>query len=398
MKTQRLSTSGQSLVLIALLMVAMIAFLGLILDGGVVLANRRNSQDAADSAAFAGVRVLANRVDNSTTTEQAIWNNIVTFATANRIITATDVVASFIDASGADICRINQNCNGVPTTPYPTGVRVTTTLRMQPYFISLMIGNAPIPVRSVAAAQSGTAAGAPVMPMSLPFPCLYNPNDPNACTLNYGQSYQLQGDSQLPGGFQWVDYTGGASANDVVNYLTQYWTSGSVMADPQDIYVPYSTPQPSPSPWIPSGPGVSPNTNISYVLDCWLKLAVNLNDSCWGVVKGEVKYWGPRPTASTWIVPVFDQRYGTGNTALYHVVSFAEFQFQGYWFANNQCNYIGAQNPNCNHGLPAPLQSCADANQKCIMGSFLRAVTSLPTAPGICNTNALNICGIGLSQ
>ncbi len=382
---------GQSLVLIALLMVAMIAFLGLLIDGGAVMVNRRSSQNASDAAAFAGVRALALRSDNTPATENSIWITITNLATTNGILTTTDVVAAFIDQNGNDICRINQNCNGVPTSPYPTGVRVTTTLRLQPYFISVVTGKAPIPIRSVAATQSGSPSSqSQLMPMALEMPTQ---------TLTYNTPYQLQGAPTTPGGFQWASYDCASSSGDIVNYLTLYNSSGPVTADPSDAYynplkpTQYNWPgPPSPNPWACSGPGVKPDANISIALDAWLDL------SKWGV--STKVNWGPKPAANNWTIPVYDHDNSqTGSGAQYHIVMFAEFQFLGYWFANNQCNYLNApNNPNCTKNLPAPLQNCADTNQKCIMGQFLKEADPAQVTPGQCNTNGINICGFGLSQ
>ena len=120
---------GQTLVLIALLLVGMLAFLGLVIDGGEALIARRRSQDASDAGAFAGARRLAMRANDSIATEQAIWSVITNYAQANGIASATDIFASFIDGSGNNICQINVNCFGVPASPLATGVRVTTMLR-----------------------------------------------------------------------------------------------------------------------------------------------------------------------------------------------------------------------------------------------------------------------------
>src|SRR5713226_3041120 len=50
---------GQSIVLIALMMAGLVAFVGLALDGGQVFEMRRQAQNAADAAALAGGDELA---------------------------------------------------------------------------------------------------------------------------------------------------------------------------------------------------------------------------------------------------------------------------------------------------------------------------------------------------
>jgi len=51
--------AGQVLVLLALGIVAMLAMVGLIVDGGNAFAQQRNTQNGADSAADAGALALA---------------------------------------------------------------------------------------------------------------------------------------------------------------------------------------------------------------------------------------------------------------------------------------------------------------------------------------------------
>lgn len=401
------ANEGQSLVLIGLMMVGMIGFLGLILDGGAAFVTRRNSQDVSDSAAFAGVRVLVTRPNDNADSERAVWQAIATYASGNRADPSTDIVATFIDANGADIRTINPAGSGIPTSPLATGVRVTTTLHFQPYFIVLLIGNSQIPIQASAAAQSGPlSVGDQLMPMTIKPPCpVYDPNDPN-CALRYDVTYQIFGNPQVGGGFQWVDYSGGSSANDIVHYLDKTWSSGKILADKQDTYynstmpTQYNSPPPYPNPWVPSGPGVQPNKNISDALDCWINLD---GAGCWPQP-------GPaKPADRVWLVPVYNHtNEQSGANAKYHVATFAQFEFLGYWFANNQCNWVGKTSAGkCNNNPPGSLspdlQPCEnrdtnDGSGKCVIGKFKKEVINLEIRAGYCNSNGLNTCGLGLAQ
>lgn len=386
--------NGQALVLIALLMLALIAFLGLILDGGRVYANRRRSQDASDSAAYAGVSLLA--VTSPGSSDQNIWNNIVTYASANGITTTTDIVASFIDQSGNPICAMP--CGNIPSNS--TGVWVTSTLQLQPYFISVVIGNTPIPISSIAKAQAGNLTQGDLL----------NPMVIFTTTFQYNQLYSLFGDKQSSNGFGWVDYgcASGASGktHDIVNNLTLFQSSGTVMADPTDAYynpsnpTQYNAPPPSPNPWICNGPGVAPNNQVSQALDCWL----DLNN--WPCASGSVPDWGPRPANNEWLVPIYDFTNGlTGDNAKYHTIMFGVFEFQGYWFASNQCNSTDLGGSyDCKNNPPPSLQLCESTPgdpgtlQRCVVGRFLKTIKNLPITPGRCNTNGINVCGYGLSR
>ncbi|MBI4787293.1 MAG: hypothetical protein HY782_09630 [Chloroflexi bacterium] len=101
------SESGQSVVLIAILMIGLLGFLGLALDGGQVFASRRRSQNASDAAAFAGTRALAMRLDDSSASAQNVWNAVVSFGQSNGI-SANNLVATLIDTNGNAICALNQ--------------------------------------------------------------------------------------------------------------------------------------------------------------------------------------------------------------------------------------------------------------------------------------------------
>jgi Flp pilus assembly protein TadG len=61
--SRRSSQRGQILVLFVVALVAVIAGVGLVIDGGFAFAQRRNEQNAADLAAFAGANALLNGQD-----------------------------------------------------------------------------------------------------------------------------------------------------------------------------------------------------------------------------------------------------------------------------------------------------------------------------------------------
>lgn len=56
---------GQILVLVAIMLVAMLAMLALVLDGGTAYAKRREAQNAADAGALAGARVFCETRDSA---------------------------------------------------------------------------------------------------------------------------------------------------------------------------------------------------------------------------------------------------------------------------------------------------------------------------------------------
>ena len=74
------SQKGQSLVIVAIFLVALLVILALTLDGGNAYLKRREAQNAADAGALAGARVYCADPDNpgsalSTATEFVNYNN-----------------------------------------------------------------------------------------------------------------------------------------------------------------------------------------------------------------------------------------------------------------------------------------------------------------------------------
>jgi len=69
---KKVDEHGQNLVIIAVVLVALIALVGLAVDGGFGLANRRRAQNAADAGALAGADALCAGEPATTVEEQAL--------------------------------------------------------------------------------------------------------------------------------------------------------------------------------------------------------------------------------------------------------------------------------------------------------------------------------------
>lgn len=83
--------NGQAIVLVALAVVALFAFVGLAVDGGYTFAQRRWMQNAADAAALAGARELLLYTElGEPKTNQDIYNRISEYLAKNRAICALD--------------------------------------------------------------------------------------------------------------------------------------------------------------------------------------------------------------------------------------------------------------------------------------------------------------------
>jgi hypothetical protein len=100
-KTER----GQAIILIALAMVALLAFLALAVDGGRVYAERRRLQNAADASAMAAANAVANGADAATAANAALTqaglNDVVDADAGVNSAAAVDVIVNNPPQHGA---------------------------------------------------------------------------------------------------------------------------------------------------------------------------------------------------------------------------------------------------------------------------------------------------------
>lgn len=130
------SEKGQAIILIVFAIIGLIAMTGLTVDGGLVYSDRRNAQNAADSAAFAAA-LAKSRNENISTAAQSVattngynndgTTNIVTVTIAsspsgvcpplaidNKDITVE--ITSFVDTTFSTVVGIQQVTNTVTAT------------------------------------------------------------------------------------------------------------------------------------------------------------------------------------------------------------------------------------------------------------------------------------------
>ena len=105
--------SAQVVVLFSLALIAMLAMVGVTLDGGMLYIQRRTAQNAADAAALAGVRALQQTTSFSTPT---IPFEICKYVVANNFGVTPTVAAYFVDTTGAKVTggdiALPANCSG----------------------------------------------------------------------------------------------------------------------------------------------------------------------------------------------------------------------------------------------------------------------------------------------
>jgi hypothetical protein len=156
---EKLNQRGQTVVIVAIAIVVLLAFAGLAIDGGTAYLNRRRMQNAADAAALAGARELAAALCAGTTanaTDAAVDAAVADYALRNGVDTAEDAVAHYVRFEGEAVVEFSPpvavGSGAVPNGA--SGVIVTTTITRPTYFLGL-IGQPVGPAQASATAISG---------------------------------------------------------------------------------------------------------------------------------------------------------------------------------------------------------------------------------------------------
>jgi Flp pilus assembly protein TadG len=119
---------GQIVVLFALGLVALIAMVGLVIDGSNLFAEQRIAQNGADAAANAGAIVVAEKLAGKTRTQANVFHAIDRAARANGL---ADYTAEYTDDLGVPIgATVTDSAAALPSTARGVivgGERVTGT-------------------------------------------------------------------------------------------------------------------------------------------------------------------------------------------------------------------------------------------------------------------------------
>jgi len=282
---------GQSIVVIALMLVGIVAMLGLVLDGGNAYFQRRRTQNAADSAAFGGAIALANPAPGAypSQIDASVLAAVNQYATANGISNpGTNIVANYIDLNGGALTQVG--LGNVPGNA--KGVQVVPTLPFNTFFLGV-VGNTTGAVKAIAKASFAPLSS----PQSL------GPLGPQ-CTkavltdcFTFNQANVPIWDGSQPGNFGWMSWNGSNSANYLKDEL--------IPGNPVDYQAPNNHP-------------CSTGSKIS--VGCWVQGSPGVEASA----KDNLQtYWVN--TGDVMIIPIWDQTTGNGSNANYHIVGFAAF-------------------------------------------------------------------------
>ena len=222
-KRRRRSGSGQSLVLFALfLSLVLIPAVGLVIDGGNALSQRRSSQNASDFAALAGARVVAERIAGDTingtdaNVRQAILSSIN--VTGGSVTFGAPTGPVYVNQNGAAAtCEGNSTgfVGGGTICATAVGIRVASSRSWAPYLLGIVPGMGGDWVASTeATARGGYAAGAPggaMFPVGIAQANFdgRQPCGPGVSTDPTSPCYPMHltpGTLNVPGGFGWLKF------------------------------------------------------------------------------------------------------------------------------------------------------------------------------------------------
>lgn len=324
---------GQAALLVALMLVGLLAFAGLVFDGGTAYAQRRLSQNAADSAAYAGARVVAsawatgNPGNWGRAGDCAVLYAVDSYAKANGITGSTltsscggsaspNLKAYYVIAGTGDTVVVG---NGfIPFDVAAISVTVKTTFNT----LFLRVVNTQIgQVAAAAEARFGFPVNAQVIPLTIDIATLQRGGacDPGA---NPPKLCQLQGQTTAPGNFQWLD----------LNQKTNSKCSNPSVPDLRGWLTP--PPNTAPSPPVNAGDNIcgTPGKNGN---------SFNTEKAAWLAMPESNRLW---------IIPVYDTVNLQGNTARYHIVGFATFILHSWGNGDIQAYFQSWVFPGQNQG------------------------------------------------
>jgi hypothetical protein len=300
---------GQSLVLFVLSLTAILLMVGVVIDGGYGLSQRRDAQNAADFAALDGARIIAEHVSGDTVngTDANVQGAIARTALANGadpIVFGAPDGPAYVDTSGNIVGYVGDGT--IPATA--VGVRVGASRTWRPFFLGI-VGVDSWSASASATAKGGYADGAPggVFPAGVA-EAFFNGRQTCSGPVSSDPSspcypaHLTPGSLNVPGGFGWLKFgcdgygLGQGSAGGCSTAKTFLQTE---IGPPGNSFgCCTATGLPGSADLIGSLPGNKVSADCSYYID----------------------------HQSIVIVAVWDYADGTGSNAYYHIVGFTGWQ------------------------------------------------------------------------
>jgi hypothetical protein len=334
--------SGQSIIVIAMAVIALLALVALVVDVGNAYAHRRMVQNAVDAAALAGARRLAERGVGEVVLEIHVLNDIHNFADKNGLDPKA-VDAWFIDTDGERLETIDNYSGAAPGDA--DGVEVSGDLPFETYFAHLL-GFPTMTATTIAKAWvlSGPCSSENLFPITVNTSVFTNTTGGPVI----GEVYTLwhHDDKLGPGGWGFIRWVDGDGTNRCPDGCDQQGGNATTLrpnigdTSRSGIW--------AVGDWVKSNPG----TRLPSLLDTLAPYVPPAPNEPWPEV----------------IIPLYDLTRGQGNNLEFRIAGFAAFKLR--------CVYAG-KNPK--HQLvrePGDCDVCdtGSSSTKCIRGEFVRKV------------------------
>jgi len=172
MKESQHTQRGQALVILVFALIALLAILGLAIDGGTFLLERRRMQNAADAAALAGTQKLAQAICDSTISDAAIADEIELYAERNGVADPlNNMVADYVGLEVVEEELSTTVLGRVGAGSIPTGasaISTSITISRSTYFMTLLGQHTTNPSAGALAVTGPARAGTTLAPIGVP--------------------------------------------------------------------------------------------------------------------------------------------------------------------------------------------------------------------------------------
>ncbi len=326
---------GQSVIMVAFVLVVLIALVALVVDVGNAYAQRRVVQNAADAAALAATRELARGVQ--VTTNRLVLSKAKEYAQMNGVDPNT-VTARYFRFNPDT--RTMTDLGAVPNTSTrppsnADGVMVDAGKTFNTYLARVVGRNfLAASARSWGQVSKGACvagAGSGLFPIAVNVALFDNDQDNGKPTP--GKTYTIWDKSNSgtipPGNFGWVHWRNQNSSNSVlVDNMNDTSRSG--------VWAIGDT--------LPGATGVMSSSGVRNALD--------------------VRIANSDPTRPAQVLlPIFDTSAGTGSNATYHIIGFGWFVLTAY---NSQGNDKWIQGYFVEDAVPVAEGGCMDFGTKTV--------------------------------
>jgi hypothetical protein len=212
--TFRRREPAQVIALFAIALLAMLAMVGVVVDGGTLYLQRRTAQNAADAAALAGARALQQASQQSSVpTSVDVATQICTYAGYNAFgsssTTTPAPTAYYINGSGTSLGPVHACPGGADVIPSGTaGIHVDVSIGPYDTYLVGIVGLRQLQAQASATAQVGILAipNPDLTPLAgcgpdmlfdgqkdTPFDNILLPDNININPAKYGDDLVLQG-------------------------------------------------------------------------------------------------------------------------------------------------------------------------------------------------------------